>query len=91
LVIAYAGALRQVTRYRYPTLRQRSGRKMLAALGATTVEDCTPVLCGHSGAKAVAALALQYAGLKRSFHDEISGWGIDRQNKPQDTAVMTGA
>ena len=70
---------------------QRSGRKTLAAPGAATVEDCTPVLRGHSGTKAVAALALQNTGLKRSFHDEISGWGIDRQDKLQGSAVVTGA
>ena len=47
----------------------RSGGEALAAFRATTVQDGTTTLGGHTGAEAVGTLALQYAGLKSSFHD----------------------
>ena len=43
----------------------------LAALGATTRQDLTAVLGGHTSTETVVALALQYAGLERSFHLQI--------------------
>ena len=50
-----------------------SGGEALAALGTTAVNQLAAALGGHARAKTVRALALQYAGLERSFHDEIPG------------------
>jgi hypothetical protein len=40
----------------------------LAALGATVLDDLTAVCGGHTGTETVGTLALDYAGLKSSFH-----------------------
>ena len=48
--------------------RHLSGSETLAAFGATTAENLPTVLRCHAGAKAVSALALEYAGLECSFH-----------------------
>ena len=47
------------------------GAQALAALGAAAVDQLAAVFCGHAGAKAMGALALEYAGLKSSFHDGV--------------------
>lgn len=40
----------------------------LTALGTATVKNMTAAFGGHAGAKTVSTLALEYAGLKSSFH-----------------------
>ena len=46
-------------------------RQTLATFGPATVEDVTPTLGGHARAKTVGTLALEYAGLKCSFHSYV--------------------
>lgn len=48
------------------------GAQALAPLGSTAIDQQATVFGGHAGAEAVVALALEYAGLKGSFHDDIS-------------------
>ena len=43
----------------------------LAAASATTVQNLPAALGCHTGAEAVGACALQYAGLKCSFHSNV--------------------
>jgi len=50
---------------------RRSGRKNLAAPGATAIEDLAAAAGSHAGPKAVGALALDHAGLECSLHDGI--------------------
>lgn len=47
------------------------GRQAFATFGTTAIQYMTTTFGRHSSAKTVGALALQYAGLKCSFHDEI--------------------
>ena len=46
-----------------------SGCETLATFSAATVDNVATAFGGHARAKAVSTLALQYAGLKCSFHD----------------------
>ena len=45
----------------------------LAALGATTRQDLTAVLGGHTSTETVGASALEGAGLESAFHDALPG------------------
>jgi len=47
------------------------GGQALATLGATGVDDRAARLGGHAGTEAVAAKALDLAGLECPFHDRI--------------------
>ena len=46
-------------------------RQALAAPGATTVEDLATAPGCHTGTETVGAGALEYAGLKCSFHSKV--------------------
>lgn len=48
------------------------GAETLATFGSTAVDQLAAVLGSHAGAKAVGTLALEYAGLKCSFHGDFS-------------------
>lgn len=50
---------------------QSDGGQTLAALGATTRQDCTAVLGCHARTETVVAGALQIAGLKGAFHCQL--------------------
>jgi hypothetical protein len=45
------------------------GAQTLAAFGTTSVNYRTTAGSSHTGTETMGAFALQYAGLKRSFHD----------------------
>jgi hypothetical protein len=49
----------------------RSGNQAVTALGTAAIQYQTALGGSHTGTKTVGALALQYAWLKGSFHDEI--------------------
>jgi hypothetical protein len=44
------------------------GSEALATFGTTTGQNLASAFSGHAGTETVGALALQYAGLKSSFH-----------------------
>ena len=51
----------------------KSDGQALAALGATTRQDLTTVLGGHTGTETVGTSALEGAGLESAFHDALPG------------------
>ena len=51
-----------------------SGRKLLAATRAAGGDDATATDSGHAGAKAVAALAHEFAGLISPLHGYAPVW-----------------
>ena len=60
-------------------LQKESSAQTLATLGAAISQDLTAVFGCHTGTEPVGTLALEHAGLKRSFHDRIS----QMQSAPQ--------
>jgi len=50
---------------RVPALRAQAR----AALGSAVIQDLATTACRHSSAETMRTLALQFAGLKCSFHD----------------------
>ena len=52
------------------------GAQGLTAFGATTSQNLTTILGGHTGTEAMSTLALQYAGLKCTFHKTFTGLRI---------------
>ncbi len=72
-----------------PCAARSLGGQTLAALGATSRDHAAAVLCGHAGAEAVAAGALQARWLKGAFHSKSSEHAGRNGRKPDNYSSMT--